>query len=123
MRSGGVPGEDFDMENSMLTVPGANCLVLEWKTQDFLNLYVFFPTVSVVVVRFSSDSFLLPSFLPSSSSSSSAPPPSPPSPPPPPPPLLLLLPNAVQLTVPIGDDGQRCPVAGPSYDIVQMQYS
>ena len=47
------------------------------------------------------------------------------------PPPLLTVPiggstYAVQLTAPIGDDGQRCPAppaAGPSYGFVQMQYS
>ena len=51
------------------------------------RLLEFFPTVSVVVVRFSSvTSFLLPSLPPLLSS-----------------PLLC---GAVQLTTPIGDDGQ-----------------
>ena len=41
-------------------------------------------------------------------------------------PSPLLSTNAVQLTVPIGDDGQRCPAvpaASLPYDIVQMQCS
>ena len=40
-------------------------------------------------------------------------------------PVLWLSTNAVQLTVPVGDDGQRCPAAlvpGPSYDRLHMQF-
>ena len=57
---------------------------------------VFFPTVSVVVVRFSS---VTSSFIPSSPSS----------------PILSSW-NAVRLTIPKGDHGQS------SYDLVQMQF-
>ena len=35
MRSGGVPGEDFDMENSILTVPGANFRFQSAKTRNY----------------------------------------------------------------------------------------
>ena len=41
------------------------------------------------------------------------------------PPVLWLSTNAVQLTAPIGDDGQlmSSPEARPSYGLVQTQYS
>ena len=75
-------------------------------------LYVsggLFPTVSVVVVRFSSDSSFLLLLLPPPSSSL---------------PVLRHSTNAVQLIVPIGDDGQRCPSLWPvlwlSTNAVQM---
>ena len=83
----------------MFGPPGAQKQEKPMKIKKNSNI-IFFPTVSVVVVRFSSVTS------------------SPSSPPPPPPPLLRLplsdlfrarappYRRPVQLTVPIGDDGQ-----------------
>ena len=35
MRSGGVPWEDFDMENSILTVPGVNFWFWSGKNRNY----------------------------------------------------------------------------------------
>ena len=78
---------------------------------------MFFPTVSVMVARFSSVTFSFSSNFSSSASSSSSSSSSA---------FLWLSTSAVQLTVPIGDDGQLMssgPPDGPSYDFVQAQFN